>query len=134
MPNPDEGGALPTNLGDPERLSFKLTVKQVVGLIGFVLALAGWGYNLQSKVIGGLDKLAARLDGTEDAKGIARRLADVEVIQATQKDRVDSLATAVHDQGQELDRQREAEKTHNDEMNKRFGTTLDSILTALRRR
>lgn len=76
---------------DPEKFVFHLKGGHLVGLIIFVLACAGWAYELRTSV----QYLSLRLDGLEGSPGIASRVSSVEQSNQVIKEQIAQMRSEI---------------------------------------
>ena len=76
---------------DPEKFVFHLKGGHLIGLIVFVLACAGWAYELRTSV----QYLSLRLDGLEGSPGISSRVSSMEQSNQAVKEQITQMRSEI---------------------------------------
>lgn len=115
----------PTSSMDPEKFVFHLKGAHLIGLILFVLACAGWAYELRTSV----QYLSLRFDGLEGSPGISSRVSLVEQNNQAVKEQV----ARMHSEIMALRLQLEESKTAEHEQRREISQVLSRINSQLGR-
>lgn len=114
---------------DPEKTRVRMTFGQAVTLIAFIAAaVVGW-LSLKADV----SNVYTRLDGFNNAPGIAGRLQQLEADGVMMNRELQSCRQGIADVKGELQRQHEADEARRLEQNRTFGETLGRIETELKK-